>query len=254
LLAIASARPDEEFMRRRIGIPSRLILAITLLLLVTAGQEIWTRSGGNPREGRALVSDVVDGDTIHVGRGWRHSTVRLIGVNTPETVHPEKPIEFFGPEASAFTRRSLEGKWVHLEFEPLDRIDRYGRLLAYVFLEDGTFFNRELVYKGYARAYTRFDFRYKRDFLRAQQEARQARRGLWVKEGAEGSTSVRAEGRVIERAPPSNPPEGRIIGNVRSRVYHLPVQESYAHISEKNRVYFDTEEEAIKAGYRRAKR
>ena len=218
------------------------------------GQEIWTRSGGSPREGRALVSDVVDGDTIHVGRGWRHSTVRLIGVDTPETGHPEKPIEYFGPEASEFTRRSLQGKWVHLEFEPLDRIDRYGRLLAYVFMEDGTFFNRELVRKGYARAYTRFDFRYKRDFLQAQQEARQARKGLWMKEGGEGSTSIRGEGRVTEGASPSGPIEGRIIGNVHSKVYHLPGQEGYACASEKNRVYFSTEEEAIKAGYRRAKR
>jgi len=241
-------------MRRSIGIPSRLILAITLLLLVMTGQEIWTRSGGSPREGRALVSDVVDGDTIHVGRGWRHSTVRLIGVDTPETVHPEKPVEFFGPEASEFTRRSLQGKWVRLEFEPLDQVDRYGRLLAYVFLEDGTFFNRELVYKGYARSYTRSDFRYKQDFLLAQQEARQARKGLWVKEGAEGSTSVRAEGRVIEGASPSGPFEERIIGNIRSKVYHLPGQEGYARASEKNRIYFSTEEEAIKAGYRRAER
>jgi micrococcal nuclease len=241
-------------MRRRIGIPSRLILAITLLVLVTTGQEIWTRSGGSPKEGRVLVSDVVDGDTIHVGRGWRRTTVRLIGVDTPETVHPEKPVQFFGPEASEFTKRSLQGKWVRLEFEPQDQIDRYGRLLAYVYMEDGIFFNRELVRKGYARAYTRFDFRYKRDFLLAQQEARQARLGLWVKGGAEGSTSVRGEGRAIERAPPSSPPEARIIGNVRSKVYHLPGQEGYAQTSEKNRVYFGTEEEAIKAGYRRAKR
>jgi micrococcal nuclease len=211
-------------MKRRFWIPSWLIYALIFLALVTAGQEIWTRSGGSPKEGRALVSDVVDGDTIHVGRGWRRTTVRLIGVDTPETVHPEKPVQFFGPEASAFTRRSLQGKWVRLEFEPLDRIDRYGRLLAYVYMEDGTFFNRELVHKGYARAYTRFDFRYKKDFLLAQAEARQARLGLWVKEGAEGSTSVRAEGRVIERAPPSSPPEGRIIGNIRSKIYHLPGQ------------------------------
>jgi len=241
-------------MKRRFWIPTRLIYALIFLALVTAGQEIWTRSGGSPRGEKVLVSDVVDGDTIHVGRGWRRTTVRLIGVDTPETVHPEKPVEFFGPEASEFTRRSLQGKWVRLEFDSLDQLDRYGRLLAYVFVEDGTFFNRELVRKGYARAYVRFDFRYKEDFLLAQQEARQARLGLWVKEGAKGSTSVRAEGRVIERAPPSSPSEGRIIGNIRSKIYHLPGQEGYAHISEKNRAYFSTEEEAIKAGYRRAQR
>ncbi len=241
-------------MKRRLWIPIRLIYALIFLALVTAGQEIWTRSGGSPKGERVLVSDVVDGDTIHVGRGWRRTTVRLIGVDTPETVHPEKPVQFFGPEASEFTRKSLQGKWVRLEFEPLDQIDRYGRLLAYVYTEEGTFFNRELVCKGYAKAYTRFDFRYKRDFLLAQAEARQARLGLWVKEGAEGSTSASGEGRVIERAPPWSPPQGRIIGNIRSKVFHLPGQEGYARVSEKNRAYFDTEEEAIKAGYRRAQR
>jgi len=244
-------------MRKNLWIPTRLLYLLILSMLFAVGEEIWTRSGGNPKGEKVMVADAVDGDTIHVGRGWRRTTVRLIGVDTPETVHPEKPVQFFGPEASEFTKRSLEGKWVRLRFEPLDRVDRYGRLLAYVFMEDGTFFNRELVRKGYARAYTRFDFRYKRDFLLAQEEARQARKGLWVGERAKGSTAVRAEERVKEKGPPLLPPEGhegRIIGNVRSKVYHLPGQEGYAHILEKNRIYFDTEEEAIKAGYRRAKR
>jgi len=116
--------------------------------------------------------------------------VRLIGVDTPETVHPERPVEFFGPEATDFTKRTLEGKWVHLEFEPWDRIDRYGRMLAYIFTEDGTSFNRELVRKGYARAYTRFPFRYMEEFLAAQQEARQARMGLWMGEKVERPAPV----------------------------------------------------------------
>jgi endonuclease YncB( thermonuclease family) len=74
------------------------------------------------------VKRVIDGDTIQMGNGTR---VRLIGVDTPETVHPEKPVEYFGKEASAFTRRMVEGKRVRLEFDPantlLDNKDRYGR-------------------------------------------------------------------------------------------------------------------------------
>jgi micrococcal nuclease len=85
------------------------------------------------------VKRVIDGDTIMLESGER---VRLIGVNTPETVHPKKAVEAFGKEASAFTKRTVEGKLVRLEFDPLaggrEQKDRYKRTLAYVFLHDGT--------------------------------------------------------------------------------------------------------------------
>jgi len=166
--------------------------------------------------------------------------VRLIGVDAPETVHPEEPVQFYGPEASEFTKNSLAGRWVRLEFEPQEQIDVYGRLLAYIFLEDGTFFNQEIVRQGYARAYTRFPFRYDKEFRLAQAEAREAGRGLWVRQ---------------KRQPISlHPLEGKIIGNRRSKVFHVPGQVNYGRVSEENRVYFDTPEEAVKAGYRRAKR
>lgn len=166
--------------------------------------------------------------------------MRLIGVDAPETVHPEKPVQFYGPEASAFTSRSLTGKWVRLEFEQVDQIDVYGRLLAYIFLEDGTLFNRELVRQGYARAYTRFPFRYQEEFRLAQREARAAGRGLWARQKRPATSA--------------HPLGGKIIGNRRSKVFHVPGQASYGRVSEENRVYFETEEEALKAGYRRAKR
>lgn len=228
-------------MRKRTWIPTRLLFVIILVALVISGEALWTFSGGDPRGEWVLVTEAVDGDTVRVGRGWWRTTVRLIGVDTPETVHPEKPVEFFGPEASEFTKKSLEGKWVHLEFEPLDQIDIHGRLLAYIFLEDGTLFNREVVRQGYARAYTRFPFRYQTEFRLAQKEARGAGRGLWVQHKKE-----------ITSSPLST--EGKIIGNARSKIFHLPGQQAYGRVSEENRVYFDTEEEAIKAGYRRAKR
>lgn len=219
---------------------NRVLLSLAILALLVTAETLWTLSGGDARGGRVLVTDVVDGDTVHAGRGWRRTTVRLIGVDAPETVHPEKPVQFYGPEASEFTTKSLTGKWVRLEFELLEQIDAYGRLLAYIFLEDGTLFNRELVRQGYARAYTRFPFRYKDEFRLAQAEARAAGRGLWV-----GHTR-----RVIS----ANPPEGKLIGNRRSKVYHLPGQPNYGRVSKENQVYFDTEEEAVKAGYRRAKK
>ncbi len=125
------------------------------------------------------VKRVIDGDTILLNNGER---VRLIGVvDTPETVHPSKPVEYYGKEASAFTKRMVEGKKVKLEFDWNSR-DKYGRLLVYVYLLDGTFLNAEIVKQGYGHAYTRFPFKYLEEFRQYEREAREAGRGLWAKE------------------------------------------------------------------------
>jgi micrococcal nuclease len=87
------------------------------------------------------------------------ATVRLIGVDTPETVDPRKPVQFFGKEASEFTRRLAQGKVVRLEFD-YQRTDKYQRTLAYVFLSDGTFLNAEIVTQGYGHAYVQYPFKY----------------------------------------------------------------------------------------------
>ncbi len=224
-------------MRKR-GL-GKAAITIGFLAMVATLELGWTVSGGNPESNLVLVTRVVDGDTIRVGRGFRRKTVRLIGVDTPETVHPEKAPEYFGPEASEFTKRSLAGKRVRLAFEPMDRIDDYGRVLAYVFLEDGTLFNRELIRQGYAEAIKYFPYRYKGEFLLLEGEARQNGLGLWGRENTYA---------------PSAATEGRIIGNRRSKIYHLPGQASYYRVSEHNRVYFATEKDALKAGYRRAQR
>ena len=122
-----------------------------------------------------FVERVVDGDTIIVEGVGR---VRLIGVDTPETVHPNRPVEFYGKEASAFTKGLLEGKQVRLEYDQ-ERTDRYGRTLAYVYLTDGTFVNAEIIRRGYGHAYTRFPFRHMEAFRQFEREARNNRRGLW---------------------------------------------------------------------------
>ena len=122
------------------------------------------------------VERVVDGDTFVLIGGER---VRLIGIDTPESVHPEKPVEPFGREASAYLKKLVEGKGVRLEFDVQDR-DRYGRLLAYVYLGDGTFVNAEIVRNGYAAVLTvPPNVTHAEEFLALQREAREGRRGLW---------------------------------------------------------------------------
>jgi micrococcal nuclease len=124
------------------------------------------------------VTAVVDGDTLEVTMAGRRETVRLLGVDTPETVHPRRPVECFGPEASAFTRARLLGRTVHLTFDRVQR-DPYGRLLAFVEL-DGHSFNDELLARGYATVLViPPNGAHGRRMLGRELEARRTRRGLW---------------------------------------------------------------------------
>jgi Staphylococcal nuclease homologue len=159
--------------------------------------------------------------------------VSLIGVDTPETNRQGTPVQFYGPEASLFTRRALLGKRVRLEFEPPDRQgggrDKYQRALAYVFADDGRNFNLDLVEQGFGGAYTRYPFKYEQAFGNAEQAVRAARRGIW-------NEAKRA-------AWPDSARCGRVIGNIRTNIYHVPAQRYHDLIGEKNRIYFQKEEE-----------
>jgi micrococcal nuclease len=123
-----------------------------------------------------MVDSVLDGDTFRLENGER---VRLIGVDAPETNHLRKPLEYYGKEASEFAKKMLEGKRIRVEMDIQHR-DRYGRLLAYVYLEDGTFFNAELVKEGYSQVatYPR-NVKYEELFISLQKEARENKKGLW---------------------------------------------------------------------------
>ncbi|OHE57706.1 MAG: hypothetical protein A2Z99_15920 [Treponema sp. GWB1_62_6] len=134
----------------------------------------------------ARVSAVVDGDTVKVdilgtppsGLKLREK-VRLLGVDTPETVHPNKGVERFGKESSAYTRERLLGREVLLAFD-WDLRDGFGRLLAYIYLSDGRCFNAELVEQGYAHAYLKYPFAFKDEFGALQAGARAGGKGLWA--------------------------------------------------------------------------
>ncbi len=132
----------------------------------------------------AEVVDCIDGDTIRVRiadtpAGLQEiETVRLLGVDTPETVHPNKPVERFGKEASDFTRRSLAGKPIYLAFD-WDLRDAYKRLLAYVYLADGTCFNALLISSGYGFAYVKYPFQFMEEFKALERKSREQKAGLW---------------------------------------------------------------------------
>lgn len=143
-------------------------------------QEATTTASASINGERALVTKVVDGDTVEISTG---QTVRLIGIDTPETRDPRRPVGCFGKEASNETKNLLSGKEVILQ-KDVSETDKYGRLLRYVYLPLSNvqvlFVNDYLVREGFAKALT-FppDIKYNEQFRQAEREAREERRGLW---------------------------------------------------------------------------
>ena len=167
---------------RRVLAVERMMLRVTPALLlafvIACGSDLPSNPTGlEAAQTLPTVTRVIDGDTVVVeGIG----TVRLIGVDTPETVDPRRPVQYFGKEASDFTKQLATGKRVRLEFDQ-DRMDRYGRTLAYVYLQpDNLLLNAEIIRQGYGFAYTQFPFRMMGQFRALEREAREAGRGLWA--------------------------------------------------------------------------
>ncbi len=129
-----------------------------------------------------LITRVVDGDTMKVSINGTEDTIRLIGIDTPETVHPSKPVECFGMEASNKAKELLDGKMVKLEADSSQgERDKYGRLLRYIFLQDGTNFNKLMISEGYAYEYTyNLPYKYQAEFKSAEQYAKTNEKGLWA--------------------------------------------------------------------------
>lgn len=125
------------------------------------------------------VVRVMDGDTVKIDYNGKATNVRLIGVDTPETVHPNKPVEAYGKEASNFTKNLLLGESVYLRFDG-KQTDTFGRLLAYVYrAPDGLFVNLEIVRQGYGHVYTQFPFKFMEVFRHYGNRARTAGKGLY---------------------------------------------------------------------------
>jgi micrococcal nuclease len=152
-----------------------LMVVIALVVLRPWEEEL---AGDGPASATAFVTRAVDGDTIEVRLGGQTEDVRYIGVDTPETVKPDTPVQCFGPRASAFDHRLVEHRTVRLVFG-VERRDVYGRLLAYVHL-GGRFVNAILVRRGLARSLTiPPNDRFAPLFRRLELRAARAGRGLW---------------------------------------------------------------------------
>lgn len=191
------------------------------------------------------VTRVIDGDTIEIEGSQK---VRYIGIDTPETVHPEKAVECFGREATTENKKLVEGKEVRME-KDVSETDKYGRLLRYVYVDD-LFANDYLVRQGFAYASTYPpDVKYQEKLRQAEQEAKENKRGLWHPEACQ-VTPVPAS---------SQNGDCLIKGNISSsseKIYHLPGQRYYEKtiIDETaDEHWFCTEQEALAAGWRRSK-
>lgn len=175
---------------------------------------------------RARVRWVDDGDTIVLVGGER---VRYAGINAPEVAHDNEPGEPYGDKARAFNKKLVLGRWLKLELTEELR-DHYGRLLAYVFLEDGTFVNGELVRQGYAHLLRRqFHTPYWERMLDFQRQALKQRKGIW--------------------SLPVVKPEKYYLGNKRSWVFHRPYCSFGLKTASHNRVRFRDRYDALHEGF-----
>jgi micrococcal nuclease len=216
---------------------------------------------------QATVVKVVDGDTVKIKlHNGQVETVRLLLIDTPETVHPSKPVQPFGPEASQFSKK-LMPPGTKIEVEPgISERDKYGRLLAYFYI-NGESVNKKLIEKGLARvAYVYApNTKYIDEFRELQDQARQKKAGIWSIENYATSqgfddtlpTKPVASSSIPARKNQTNPSctNPQIKGNINSRgekIYHIPSGQYYSMT--KPEELFCTEPEAEKAGFRKSQK
>ena len=248
----------------RLSFPKVLFFSLFLCLIFAPFVSASTLSG--------RVLKVLDGDTFLIRVQGREEHVRLREIDAPEITHRKKVgQEPWGRRAKDFAQSLVRGKPVRLEVEEADERDKYHRLLAYVFL-DRIFVNREMILSGNAFFYPGpFRGQYADELQEAEETAREKGRGVWdrrtgLKERPWEFRSrtqrdeslfsrfwgpIRGEGK--KSAPREYPvPQGKIVANRRSMIYHLPGSPGAVRVSPKNRVFFNSPEEAEKAGFRRA--
>jgi len=216
------------------------------------------------------VVKVVDGDTVDVNIDGKTERIRLIGLDTPETVDPRKTVQCFGQEASTKAHELLDGKKVTLEADATQgERDTYGRLLRYIMIEGGNDFSKTMIENGYGHEYT-YQIPYKRqnEYKEAQKSAENGKKGLWADNTCAGTTTAVAPAPAVTTpaaAPVVSTPKvtapvqtntGCLIkGNISSggHIYHVPGGAYYDQTSidtSAGERWFCTEAEAVAAGWR----
>jgi micrococcal nuclease len=183
---MSTTQRSRTYLRKKTILAAVLLLGMLAVVLGDRMGAVGLRTTPDAQkyDGKTFrVSRVVDGDTLIIDehddvRSQAGTTIRLWGVDTPETVKPDTPPQHFGKEASDYSKAVLTGQCVRLELQPRTR-DKYNRLLAFVYLSDGSMFNRTLVQLGYAYADPRFGHPYKREFASLANQAHKAQAGLW---------------------------------------------------------------------------
>ena len=169
--------------------PIKLIIIGLLLFFVAALVSIRETQNNQPKDTYS-VKKVIDGDTIEIERYGKAEKVRMIGIDTPETLDPRKPVQCFGKEASDKSKDLLSGGRVRLEFDPIvGEKDKYNRLLAYVW-SDNELVNLKLIKEGYANEYIyrSQSYKYQNEFKNAQTVAKESSIGLWSPQTCNGKT------------------------------------------------------------------
>jgi micrococcal nuclease len=212
-----------------------------------------------PADDLFSIASVVDGDTFKADINGAVKTIRVIGIDTPETVDPRKPVECFGVEASNKAKAVLSGQKVRLEYDPTQgELDKYGRSLRHVFLQDGTNFGLLMIKDGYAHEYTyAVPYKYQSEFKMVQKQAMEAKAGLWG-DICQSATAVETPNTSL--APVQSDGSGNCLikGNISSKgekIYHVIGCRSYNQTvidESKGEKWFCTEREALDAGWRKA--
>lgn len=168
-------------MKKLLFIPLILILGLVVFAQTQNSYEAEYPVKELSKQLAYKVSRVIDGDTAIIVMDNKEVRVRLIGIDTPETVDPRKPVQAYGKEASNFLTNLLKGEEVYIEYDgEKAELDKYGRLLAYLYrVPDGLFVNLEIVRQGYGHAYTKFPFKYMELFRFYEKRARENEKGLW---------------------------------------------------------------------------
>lgn len=161
-----------------------LLTLLIAVLSAVAQQQGWLepvqQAAVINQPGLYTIDHFIDGDTIAVEMNGQPETIRMIGIDTPETHRPNTPVQCYGPAAAAYTKNRIGNQRIRLVSDSLGtNRDRYNRLLRYVYLTDGTNLNQELVAKGYAFAYLSFPFTKSDEFAAAQANAKDGGTGLW---------------------------------------------------------------------------